>query len=94
MHGTFGYHAWYFTFGNLPHVPRTDQKQFVQLVVDAHCDKASSEAVQHIYSTLAILQQALYCIVDENAAKLGTWKYKGSEINSDDPNSWTLQDAS
>jgi len=80
--------AW---FGHLPNVPKLAQRQFVELIVDAHCDKATGESIQHMYSTLAILQQALYCIVDEDAPKLGTWEKKGSEIDAQNPNTWKLR---
>jgi len=80
--------AW---FGNLAQVPRPAQKKFVELIVDAHCDLAIGESIQHIYSTLAILQQALYTIIDEDAPKLGTWKKKGSEIIPEKPNTWTVK---
>ena len=68
--------AW---FSCLPSVPKTSQQKFVELIVDAHCAKATGESIQHIYSTLAILQQALYCILDEDGPKLGTWEKKGQK---------------
>jgi len=60
--------------------------------VDAHCDLNISESIQHIYTTLGILQQALYTIIDEDASpKLGTWKKKGLDIIPEKPNTWTVQ---
>jgi len=80
--------AW---FGNLVEVPRPAQKKFVELIVDAQCDLNIGESIQHIYTTLGILQQALYAIIDEDASpKLGTWKKKGLDIIPEKPNTWTV----
>jgi len=80
--------AW---FGNLIGVPRSVQKKFVELMVDAHCDLSIGESIQHIYTTLGILQQALYAIIDENASpKLGTWKKQGLDIIPENPGTWTV----
>ena len=73
-------------FGNLIGVPRSVQKKFVELMVDAHCDLSIGESIQHIYTTLGILQQALYTIIDENASpKLGAWKKQGLGIIPETP---------
>jgi len=49
------------------------------------------ESIQHIYTTLAILQQALYAVIDADLSpKLGTWKKKGLGVVSEKPGTWTL----
>jgi len=64
--------AW---FGNLIDLPRPVQKEFVDVLANAHGSLSVGESVQHIYTTLGILQQALYEVIDADLSpKLGTWK--------------------
>ena len=49
------------------------EKEFIKSALNQWCESTTSEQITNIYTTLGIVESALYEVFEENGAESGTW---------------------